>query len=67
MADTPDDRAAVLEEKLLDGMKHGTYQAYLSGIGLDSSSVAGADAWDAQIREMYSNIYDTLEELGLRK
>lgn len=67
MADTPDDRTALLEEKLLKAMEHGTYQAYLAGIGLDAGSVAGAEVWDAQIREMYTNIYDTLGELGLRK
>ncbi len=67
MADTPDDRTAVLEEKLIAAMNHGTYQAYLSGIGLDASSVAGSEVWDAQIREMYANIFDTLEELGLRQ
>ena len=67
MADTPSDRTAVLEEKFIKAMNHGTYQAYLEGIGLDSSSVAGSDIWDAQIREMYTNIHDTLEELGLRK
>lgn len=67
MADTPDDRSAVLEEKLIAAMNHGTYQAYLSGIGLDATSVAGSEVWDAQIREMYTNIFDTLEELGLRK
>ena len=67
MADTPEERAAALEEKLIKAMNHGTYQAYLSGIGLDSGSVAGSEVWDAQIRKMYANIYDTLEELGLRK
>ncbi|WP_419906699.1 Bug family tripartite tricarboxylate transporter substrate binding protein [Hoeflea sp.] len=67
MADTPEDRVALLEEKLLKAMSHGTYQAYLSGIGLDASSVGNAQEWDAQIRSMYTNIYDTLEELGLRK
>lgn len=67
MADTPEDRAALLEEKLISAMQHGTYQAYLSGIGLDATSVAGSEVWDAQIREMYDNIYATLEELGLRK
>lgn len=67
MKDVPEDRVAHLEAKLIKGMNHGTYQAYLSGIGLDASSVAGSDVWDAQIREMYDNIYITLEELGLRK
>ena len=67
MADTPPERVALLEEKLLKAMKHGTYQAYLSGIGLDASSVGDAQEWDAQIRTMYASIYDTLGELGLRK
>ena len=67
MKDVPADRAELLEAKLIKGMQHGTYQAYLSGIGLDASSVAGSDVWDAQIREMYENIYVTLGELGLRK
>ncbi len=67
MKDVPADRTAFLEEKLLKSMEHGTFQAYLDGIGLDPDSVAGADVWDAQIREMYDNIYATLGELGLRK
>jgi len=67
MRDTPEDRVAVLETKLMKSMQHGTFQAYLTGIGLDGTSVAGADVWDAQIREMYANIYATLKELGLRK
>lgn len=67
MAETPDDRAAFLEEKLLASMASDTYQDYLAGIGLDNDSVVGAADWDAQIREMYQSIYYTLEELGLRK
>ncbi|WP_299616897.1 tripartite tricarboxylate transporter substrate binding protein [Pelagibius sp.] len=67
MTETPDERVAVLEKKLLSAMKHGTFQAYLTGIGLDASSVGGAEAWNAQIREMYDNIYVALGELGLRK
>ena len=67
MRDTPDERVAMLEQKLLKSMQHGTFQAYLTGIGLDATSVAGAEVWDAQIREMYGNIYATLKDLGLRK
>ena len=65
MKDTPADRVKILEEGLLKSMRHGTYQAYLTGIGLDSSSVAGADVWDAQIRSMYTSIQQTLADLGL--
>ncbi len=67
MADTPDDRVALLEEGLLSAMEHGTYQNYLLGIGLDATSVTGAEAWDTQIRDMYDSIATTLEELGLRQ
>jgi len=67
MADTPDERVAALEEKLLKAMNHGTYQAYLEGIGLDNTSIGGAEEWDEQIRSMYANIYQTLGDLGLRK
>lgn len=65
MSETPDDRVEVLEAGLLSAMEHGTYQNYLVGIGLDSSSVTGAAEWDAQIRDMYESISDTLKELGL--
>ena len=64
---TPADRVATLEKGLLKAMKHGTYQAYLQGIGLDPSSVAGSDVWDKQIREMYESIQQTLSELGLKQ
>ena len=67
LKDTPKDRVAALEKGLLKSMKHGTYQAYLAGIGLDADSVAGSAAWNAQIKDMYANIVVTLEELGLRK
>ena len=67
MADTPEERVAALEEKLLKAMEHGTYQAYLEGIGLDPSSIGNSEDWDGQIRDMYASIYETLGELGLRQ
>lgn len=67
MADTPAERVAVLEDGLLKAMKHATYQAYLTGIGLSPDSVAGSAVWDRQIRAMYKNIQQTLAELGLKK
>ncbi|WP_077701425.1 Bug family tripartite tricarboxylate transporter substrate binding protein [Thioclava nitratireducens] len=63
----PDDRLAVAEKGFIEGMKTDQYQKYLTGIGLDGSSVAGSEEWDAQIREMYSNIETTLKSLGLAK
>jgi tripartite-type tricarboxylate transporter receptor subunit TctC len=67
MKDVPADRIAVLEQGLLKSMGHGTYQAYLEGIGVDKGSIAGAEVWDNQIREMYTNIKTTLTDLGLLK
>lgn len=67
LSETPDDRVAALEGKLLKALKHSTFQAYLEGIGLDSSSVAGSKLWDVQIREMYGNIESALKDLGLSK
>ena len=41
MRGTPEDRIQILEQALLRGMEHPTYQAYLKGAGLDFSAVAG--------------------------
>lgn len=63
--DTPPERVAILEEGLLKAMNHQTYQTYLSGAGLDSSSVAGSEVWDEQIRRMYEDAVATMKDLGL--
>lgn len=67
LKDVPDDRVKILEKAMLKAMDHQVYQNYLSGSGLDSDSVAGADVWDAQIRRMYSDARRALEELGMVK
>lgn len=67
LAKTPDDRVAMLESGLLKAMQHGTFQAYLNGIGLDGTSISGSAEWDAQIRKMYASMVTTLTDLGLRK
>ncbi|MGI9347427.1 MAG: Bug family tripartite tricarboxylate transporter substrate binding protein [Gammaproteobacteria bacterium] len=63
----PDDRVKILEEGMIKAMKHGVYQNYLSGSGLDADSIAGAAVWDKQIRGMYKNARRALEELGMVK
>lgn len=65
--DTPADRRAYLEEKLLKALKHDTFQGYLKNSGLDESSVAGSKVWDAQIRKMLKVAKTTLAELGMVK
>jgi len=62
---TPDDRIRALEQALLAGLAHPSYQSYLVGSGLDGSSVAGAAVWDDQIDVMYEQAHTAMVELGL--
>ena len=62
---TPDDRIRVLEQALLAGLAHPSYQSYLVGSGLDGSSVAGAAVWDDQIDAMYEQAHTAMVELGI--
>lgn len=63
-ADTPDDVAAKLEEALLNAMNHTVYQGFLTSVGLDSTSVAGADVWGGQLASMQADMDAALRELG---
>lgn len=65
LKDTPSDRLKILEEAMLDGMASDRYQEYLQGIGLDESSIAGAETWDQQLHRMYEAGEKTMTELGL--
>ncbi|MAR73212.1 MULTISPECIES: tripartite tricarboxylate transporter substrate binding protein [unclassified Halomonas] len=65
LKDTPQERVDALEQAMLDGMQSERYQEYLDGIGLDSASVAGSEAWDQQIRRMYEAGKVTMTDLGL--
>lgn len=62
---TPEDRIQVLEKALLKGMEHPTYQDYLKRAGLDVSSVAGREVWDAQIARLYRQARESMIELGI--
>ena len=62
---TPIDRIQLLEAALLEGLTHQSYQNYLTGSGLDSSSVAGAAVWDAQIDTIYEQALTAMKELGI--
>jgi Uncharacterized protein conserved in bacteria len=64
---TPPERIAKLEKGFLKAMDHPVYQNYLTGAGLDASSVAGSAAWDAEIKKIYKEARDALVSLGLAK
>lgn len=62
--DVPDEVAARLEEGLLNAMNHSVYQGFLTSVGLDSTSVVGADDWGAQLTTMVTDMESALRELG---
>lgn len=62
--DTPDDVARKLEEALLKSMNHTVYQGFLTSVGLDSTSVAGAEVWGGQLQTMVQDMQSALKELG---
>ncbi len=63
-ADTPDDVATKIEDALLNAMNHTVYRGFLTSVGLDASSVAGADVWGNQLTSMQSDMDAALRELG---
>jgi tripartite-type tricarboxylate transporter receptor subunit TctC len=62
---TPADRVAALEQALLKGMGHSSYQSYLKGSGLGPDSVAGREVWEAQIARLYRQAREAMVELGI--
>lgn len=67
-ADTPPERVAVLEAALLEAMGGEQFTTYLKNSGLDpATSVAGSEAWDAQLKKAYTEAAEAIEKLGLEK
>ncbi len=62
--DTPDEIAALIEESLMNSMNHKVYQGFLESVGLDGTSVVGADEWGNQITGMVTDMEAALKELG---
>ena len=62
--DTPDEVADSLEKALMKSMDHKIYQGYLTSVGLDSTSVVGAEAWGNQLTVMVDDMEAALKELG---
>jgi hypothetical protein len=48
-------------------MDHSVYQAYLGASGLDKTSVLGAEAWGAQMKQLLSDLVPAAKEMGLVK
>lgn len=64
-AGVADENLAVLEEKLVKAMNHSVYQGFLTSVGLDATSVVGADEWGAQINKMIEDMIPAIKEMGL--
>lgn len=62
--DTPDAVAEQIETALMKAMNHGVYQGFLESVGLDSTSVVGAEEWGNQITTMVTDMESALKELG---
>ena len=67
MKGVPEERIAYLEKTFMKSMESSEYQKYLTGSGMDSTSVAGREEWTKQFREMYVEIEGVAGELGLVK
>ena len=64
LAGASDDHADVLEEKMLKAMGHKYYQGFLEDIGLDATSVVGADEWGEQMSALVVEMGEAMKELG---
>jgi hypothetical protein len=65
LAGTPEDRIDILEQGRLEGMREENYLAYLQGSGLDESSIAGREAWGAQVQRLYADARQAMIDLGI--
>ena len=60
-------RAKVLEKGMLKAMGHNYYKNFLTEIGLDQTSVVGADEWGKQMEDMLKEMTAQLKALGYIK
>ncbi len=65
LAGTPEDRIAILEQGMLEGMREDNYLAYLQGSGLDESSIAGREVWGDQVQRLYADARQAMIDLGI--
>ena len=60
----PADRKKQLEDAMIKAMEHNYFQSFLTDIGLDSTSVVGADEWGKQMEVMLAEMTAQLKALG---
>ena len=58
------ERAKELENGMLKAMGHNYYKNFLTEIGIDDTSVVGADEWGKQMEEMLAEMTAQLKALG---
>ena len=63
-AGVSDERAKELETGMLKAMSHNYYKNFLTEIGLDQTSVVGADEWGKQMESMLADMTASLKDLG---
>jgi len=63
----PADRVKELEAGMLKAMSHNYFKNFLIEIGLDQSSVVGADEWGKQMEDMLAEMTTQLKSLGYIK
>ncbi|MDG2474907.1 MAG: tripartite tricarboxylate transporter substrate-binding protein [Paracoccaceae bacterium] len=63
-AGVSDTRAEELEAGMLTAMGHNYYKNFLTEIGLDDTSVVGADEWGRQMESMLADMTAALKDLG---
>ena len=63
----PADRKKQLEDAMIKAMEHKYFQSFLTDIGLDSTSVVGADEWGKQMEVMLAEMTAQLKALGYIK
>ena len=61
------DRAKTLENGMMKAMGHNYYKNFLTEIGLDDTSVVGAEEWGKQMEEMLKEMTAQLKALGYTK
>ena len=60
----PSDRVKQLEDGMIKAMSHNYYKNFLTEIGLDQTSVVGADEWGKQMESMLKEMTAQLKALG---
>tara|TARA_Y100001970_G_C14236497_1_gene862137 strand:+ start:751 stop:1704 length:954 start_codon:yes stop_codon:yes gene_type:complete len=63
----PSDRVKQLEDGMIKAMSHNYYKNFLTEIGLDQTSVVGADEWGKQMESMLKEMTAQLKALGYIK